>query len=51
MKTKNLNQDTIHFKIATYRVLYERSNKTASFAENVKLQEKSKMHFGLIVAN
>ena len=33
------NQDTIHFEIASYRVLHERSNKTVSFAEHLKFQE------------
>ena len=38
---KKLEQDTTHFKIATYRVLHERSSKTASFAEHLNRQEKS----------
>ena len=29
----------MHFKIATYRVLQERSNQTASFAEYLKFQD------------
>ena len=30
----------MHFETATYRVLYERSNKTAYIREHLKLQEK-----------
>ena len=37
---KNQNEDTIHFEIATYKVIHERSNKTAPFAEHLKFQEK-----------
>ena len=34
------NQDTIHFEIAIYRVLHDRSNITALFAEHLKFPEK-----------
>ena len=37
---RNTKQDAIHFEIATYRVLHERRNKTPSFAEQLKFQEK-----------
>ena len=39
-KENNRNQDTLHFEITTYRVLHERINKTASFAEHLKFQDK-----------
>ena len=38
-KEKHWNQDTVQFEIATYEVLHERSNKTASFAEHLKSQD------------
>ena len=34
------NQDTIHFEIAIYRVLHERSNNTALFPEQLTFPEK-----------
>ena len=51
-KSKQNNQDpgTLHFETALYRVLHERSNHTASFTENLKLQLWL-MPFGRIVAN
>ena len=51
-KSKENNQDpgTLHFETAFYRVLHERSNHTASFTENLKLQLWL-MPFGRIVAN
>ena len=39
-KQNNQNPDTLHFETALYRVLHERSIHTASFTENLKLQEK-----------
>ena len=36
---KNYNQDILHFENAIYRVLHQRTNKTASFAEHLKFQE------------
>ena len=39
-KQNNQNPDTLHFETAIYRVLHERSIHTASFTENLKLQEK-----------
>ena len=39
-KQNNQNPDTLHFETAIYRVLHERSIDTASFTENLKLQEK-----------
>ena len=30
----------MHFEIATYRALHKQSNKTASFTEHIKFQEK-----------
>ena len=36
LKSKNKNQDTIHFEIATYRVLHERSNSSGYFVEHLK---------------
>ena len=43
----------MHFEIAKYRVLHERSNNTASFAEHMKFKEKWLLHmrFALIVVN
>ena len=51
-KSKQNNQDpgTLHFETALYRVLHDRSNHTASFTENLKLQLWL-MPFGRIVAN
>ena len=51
-KSKQNNHDpgTLHFETALYRVLHERSNHTASFTENLKLQLWL-MPFGRIVAN
>ena len=50
---KNKNQDTIHFEIAIYAVLHKRNNITASFAEQVKFQDKKDFYstFREIVAN
>ena len=42
---KNWSQNTVHFRIATYKVLHERSNKTASFAEHMKFFKK--YHFNI----
>ena len=39
-KQNNQNPDTLHFETAIYRVIHERSIHTASFTENLKLQEK-----------
>ena len=39
-KQNNQNPDTLHFETALYRVLHERSIRTTSFTENLKLQEK-----------
>ena len=39
-KQSNQNSGTLHFETAIYRVLHERSMHTASFTENLKLQEK-----------
>ena len=39
-KQNNQNLGTLHFETAIYRVLHERSMHTASFTENLKLQEK-----------
>ena len=36
---KSKDQDTIHFEIATYRVVHEWSSKTVSFQEHLKFQE------------
>ena len=36
---KNKNQKTLHFENAIYRVLHERSNITASFAEHLEVSE------------
>ena len=41
VKTKKLESGHYYFKIATERVVHERSNKTASFLEHLKVQEKS----------
>ena len=49
LNEKNLNQDTIHFKTPTYRELHERSNKTASFAEDLKFQEQVTLTYALSV--
>ena len=38
-KQKKENKDTIHFQITKYRVLYERGNIIAPFAEHLKFQE------------
>ena len=32
---------TLHFEIATYRVLHERNNDTVSFKKYLKFQEKN----------
>ena len=37
---KKQNQDTMHFEIVSYRVLHERTNIAASFAEHLTFQEK-----------
>ena len=37
---QNKRNRIMHFEIATYRVLHERSNKTASFQEHLKFQEE-----------
>ena len=52
-KKKKQSQYAIHFEIATYRVLHERSNNTASFVEHLKIQGKVTLHihFWLIEAN
>ena len=39
-KQNNQNPDTLHFETAIYRVIHERSIHTASFTENLTLQEK-----------
>ena len=49
IKQKNLNQDAIHFKSATYRELHQRSNKTTSFAEHLKFQEQMTLTYALSV--
>ena len=49
MKIKNLEQNIMHFEITTYRVLHERINKTASFAEHLKFQEKLTFTYALSV--
>ena len=45
----NKNEDIIHFENAIYRVLYERSNITTSFAEHLKFQEKLTFTYELCV--
>ena len=37
---KNWSQNILHFGIATWKVLQERSNETASFAEYMKIKKK-----------
>ena len=39
LKEQKQNQGTLHFEKGTYRVLYERNNKTAFFSEHLKFQE------------
>ena len=39
-KEENQNQEAMHFENAIYRVLHERCNNTAFFAEHQKFQEK-----------
>ena len=49
LNKKNLNQDAIHFKSATYRELHQRSNKTTSFAERLKFHEQMTLTYALSV--
>ena len=39
-KQKKQNKDSVHFQTAKQRVLHERSNISAPFAEHLKFQEK-----------
>ena len=48
-KKKNKNQDTIHFQIASYKVLQERKNKTVSILQHKKFQEKLTFTYALSV--
>ena len=39
-KKKDCNQNTVHFGLATYKLLHERSNETASLTEHMKFEKK-----------
>ena len=48
-KQKNWNQNIINFEIATYRVLHERSNKTACLADHLKFHKQMTFTYVLLV--